>query len=221
MKWEYHEHPKFSFFKDITGEVFGELTVLGYAGVKRHPSKKTSSLWVCRCACGKEIIAHGVNLKKGTAKTCGCSRGSHHMSDTPEYIAWEAINQRCNNQENPNYKNYGARGISMCERWRSFEAFIEDVGPRPSSKHSIDREDNSGGYTPENCRWATGKIQHRNKRSNRIITIGGVSRCLVEWCEITGVSANGFIKRVKKGWADKDLLSPPISRADRLKMTKV
>lgn len=202
------ELPRYQNFCNIAGQIFSEVTVLYYTGVHLSPQGKRTSMWFCQCSCGKKFIASGNNLKRENTKTCGCSRGSHKMSDSPEWEAWSAIIQRCKNPRNPGFKNYGGRGISVCKRWEKFENFIADMGIRPEG-HSIDRTNNNGDYEPSNCKWVLNRLQHRNKRSNRLVTIGGSTRCISEWSEITGVSPNGLKKRIKNGWSEDRLLLPP------------
>src|SRR5688572_19651257 len=112
----------------------------------------------------------------------------HGMYRTPEYKIWKGMIDRCYNPNCRNYANYGGRGIAMCDRWRkSFKAFIEDMGRRPSSLHSLDRKDNSGNYGPENCRWATRSEQQRNTRQNVLLTKDGVTLTMIEWAERLGL----------------------------------
>lgn len=117
---------------------------------------------------------------------------------------------RCRNQNVRAYKNYGARGITVCERWDSFENFYEDMGPRPP-RMTLDRRDNSLGYCKENCRWITRREQARNTRANRIVEYRGESRCVAEWSEITGIPAGTLIDRLGyDGWSIEDAFNRPI-----------
>lgn len=120
---------------------------------------------------------------------------------SPEFIAWGNIVQRCCNPNSPEYRNYGGRGIKVCDRWRdSFTSFLADVGPRPSRKHSIDRRDNNGDYEPGNCRWVTSTVQNRNKRTNRLVIIGRDSRIIADWSIVSGVPAVLIESRLRRGW---------------------
>lgn len=156
---------------NILGQKFGRLTVFSYAGLNKYGR----ACWSCRCDCGNEIIAIGKDLRRNCIKSCGCLQAesrhkstSHKMSHTPEHNAWLAMKQRCYNSNNPKYKNWGGRGIRMCQRWLdSFEAFFADMGFRPSPKHSLDRIDTNGNYEPSNCRWATEKEQNENRRNSK------------------------------------------------------
>jgi hypothetical protein len=108
---------------------------------------------------------------------------------------------RCENKSSPSYKRYGAKGITICSRWRGdFVAFLADMGPRPSLSHSIDRIHNTGNYEPENCRWATKQEQANNRGSNRIIEYNGEIRTLAEWARVSGLKLTTLHNRLKKGW---------------------
>lgn len=151
-------------FTDLCGQVFGSWTV-----IKRvYPNKNNDSAWECSCACGRvRVIARG-SLVKGRSKSCGCSSvrpAKHGMHNTPEYFAWQQLKKRCLNEQDKDYPEYGGRGIRVCNEWvSSFQSFFADMGPRPSSIHSIDRIDVDGDYEPSNCRWATAKQQMNNRR---------------------------------------------------------
>lgn len=119
------------------------------------------------------------------------------------------MRQRCQNPNDRTYKNYGGRGITVCDRWlESFENFYADMGPKPSPKHSIERKDNDGPYSPENCRWATRVEQGRNRRNNRRVTIGGETKCLSEWAVVAGVCYATMLSRTRRGWLGERLLLP-------------
>jgi hypothetical protein len=181
--------PKFnSRSPNLAGLKFDRLEVLAFAG----RSKQLWTLWRCKCACGNEAIASTYALKSGGKRSCGClgrditSKRSitHGMTRSPEFRCWKAMRERCYRRNATGYKNWGGRGITVCERWRdSFENFYADMGPRPSPKHSLDRyPDNDGNYEPGNVRWATFNQQASNRRKNA--TLGVRSNSV--WIEYRG-----------------------------------
>lgn len=126
---------------------------------------------------------------------------------------------RCRNARSPYYHLYGGRGIKVCERWKGkngFLNFLQDMGRRPSPKHSIDRIDNNGNYEPGNCRWATRIEQNRNRRDNRLVTFNGQTKCIAEWCDETGLPEKSVRARLwLLGWSVEDALTTPIRALNR------
>lgn len=118
---------------------------------------------------------------------------------TKEYAVWASMRNRCNNPNNHAYENYGGRGISVCERWSTYLNFLEDMGRRPTSKHSLDRVDNNGDYSKENCKWATRVEQENNKRSNAIICIDGECQTASNWSRVSGIQSGTILKRLSEG----------------------
>ena len=123
----------------------------------------------------------------------------HGLRGTSAYVSWRGMMARCNNPGDTGYANYGGRGIRVCERWHRFINFYADMGERPAGL-TLDRKDTDGGYTPENCRWASHAEQVRNQRSNHILTVDGVSRCLTDWSRLYGIDRNTLATRLKAGW---------------------
>ena len=129
---------------------------------------------------------------------------------TREYFVWREMMSRCHRPKNKDFKNYGARGIFVCDKWRaSFLDFMADMGPRPSAKHQIDRIDNSKGYGPNNCRWSTKREQMRNMRTNVIIESNGERKTMAEWADVLGVNYNSLKARLRRGWSHADALTIP------------
>ena len=139
-------------------------------------------------------------------------KNHHGLRNTSENSAWSAMNDRCYNPKNPNYKYYGGRGITVCDRWqRSFLSFYEDMGKRPSNLYSLERLDNTLGYSPYNCVWATAKTQSRNKRSNIMLTHEGKTMCLMDWAIRLHIKPVTLYKRISTlGWSDEKALTTPV-----------
>lgn len=155
---------------DLTGKKFNFLTV-----IKLHNERSSTGtvIWLCKCDCGKETLVHASSLVSENVKSCGCYRSSrmseqntkHGMVNTPEWMSWSAMLSRCYNENSIGYKNYGGRGIKVCDRWKhSFENFYIDMGIRPGLDYSLDRKDVNGNYEPNNCRWLDKLSQTRNTR---------------------------------------------------------
>lgn len=169
--------PKVFARRNLEGQRFGNLLVLFYAGNPRFQSGLAHTAWWCQCSCGTEVIVPTGRLTNGDAKSCGCNKNQYkpthgmarHGGRAPEHLAWSHMKDRCTNPNSQAWKDYGGRGIRVCEKWiNSFEEFFACVGPRPSPKHSIDRwPNNDGHYEPGNVRWATKKEQLANRRTYR------------------------------------------------------
>jgi hypothetical protein len=177
----------------------------------------------CRCECGTVRDVPLQTLKSAPDRHCGCqvsartiaAKTTHGMSKTAEYRSWSHLKERCLNPNCADYENYGGRGIAVCDRWlNSFEAFLQDMGAKPSSGHSIDRINVDGNYEPSNCRWATGTMQGRNKRIQRIVHYQGRDMTLTEACERARVPMKLVHGRMRQqGLSFAEALSAPIMTA--------
>lgn len=204
--------------KIFVGMIFGRLTVLAYiSGTGSGHGKVT-----CVCECGVTKNIPPANLLRGLTKSCGCLRrelssrkarthGACAVKGyTPEYRLWCHILHRCLKPNDTRYKDYGGRGITVCERWRySFAEFLKDVGLRPTPKHSLDRINNDGNYEPGNVRWATGDQQLRNTRKNVNLEFNGQKMCLLDWAKHTGLLRETLQMRLRAGWSVSRALTTP------------
>jgi hypothetical protein len=218
---------------NLLGRRFGRLVV-----VAKAPSRGSSACWECQCDCGTSVVVRGGNLVAGHTKSCGCcqresaraARTTHGMSKSQEYKIWRGMLDRCENPNHTFYHLYGGRGIEICEEWHCFESFYADMGARPSPKHTLDRIDNDGGYSPANCRWATSVQQQGNRTNSRILTFRGESMCLAAWARRIGCSEEVIRARLKSGWSIERALTTPVRHwrrkhdfpvQDRLKHSEV
>jgi hypothetical protein len=193
--------------QDLTGQKFGRLTVISFS----HKTAGKNSCWHCLCDCGGKAIVRTGSLKDGKSKSCGCIRedvsrareNRQVLHGSSAYDIWLNMKARCYNKNANNYKYYGGRGITICNRWlNSFDFFIADMGVRPSTNHSIDRINNGGNYEPDNCRWAAKKEQMRNRRSNVWINVEGAVKTIAEWSEITNQKYITVLSRLRRGWPE-------------------
>ncbi len=182
--------------KDLSGKRFGRLTVIDLSS-----SENGILHWRCVCDCGNEKITTATSLSEGHVQSCGClqreSRIKHGYTGTSEHTAYVNMIRRCYDPKIPEYRNYGARGIIVCDRWlgeNGFKNFISDMGDKPTPKHSLDRYPNNttGNYEPSNCRWATFPQQQRNKRTNRWISFNGKTLILADWAREFGITRNNL-----------------------------
>lgn len=196
-------------FEEITGRKYGKFTVVAV-----HERRTERSVWRCRCECGAERLTQMRTLIDGLkCKVCDEHHlRTHGMTRTsPEFRAWSSAWDRCRNPKHPAWSNYGGRGLTVCDEWRDFQAFYKELGPRPAGM-SLDRIDNSLGYEPGNCRWATRADQANNRRVTRMITIDGRTKSLSQWCEETGVPVTRALGRMKHGWPEAEAVTDAADR---------
>ncbi len=196
---------------DLKGKKYGKLTAIEPVGKNKH----NVAIWKCRCECGNIIYRSSNVLKLGHCKSCGClgrAIPGIKIADPRLYNIWHDMVQRCNDPKSKYYKNYGARGISVCKEWLKLEPFYNWAllnGYKPNL--TIDRKDNNDDYCPDNCRWITHEEQQRNKRSNHIIEFRGKKQILTQWAQEIGISPNTLISRLKH-WSIERALTTPVNK---------
>lgn len=206
-------------FKDLTGQVFNRLTVLNLQENK-NTGNRYRKYWLCLCECGKEKIVRTDCLLNKQVQSCGCLRiekskinviknHKHKHSRTRVYGIWQKMKDRCYNKNVRSYKNYGARGISVCEDWLIPENFISWAKNNGYKDNlTIDRIDNDGNYCPENCKWSDSKQQARNRTSNILVDYEGKTLTLIELSEKTGITYSCLNARYHRGDRGNRLIRP-------------
>lgn len=190
--------------QDLAGQRFGRLVVSEYVGEKR---------WKSVCDCGGVAVSKTQNLTSGKTQSCGClqrersadMQRTHGNANTRAHNVWSNIIQRCTNPNFKQFHDYGGRGITVCDEWRDFANFLHDMG-QPPAGFTIERVNNSLGYSKENCRWATRKEQQRNRRANHIIEFNGERKCLTDWAQAYGMHPGALNNRLRAGWSIKEAL---------------
>ena len=198
----------------MINERFGRLIV-----ISQGESRNWRTYWKCKCDCGKEIEVMGKLLRNGGTKSCGCLRGekrgnqlrTHGMSESRIYNIWTIMKERCLKKYSTSYKNYGNRGIKICEEWLKFENFYKwSLENGYTEILEIDRINVNGNYEPNNCRWVTTKENANNRRNSRYITIEGITKTIRQWENEYNICPGTMSARVKSGWTGKKLLAPAI-----------
>lgn len=196
-------------FKDISGQKFGRLTAL----YRLNNHNKNCVYWLCICDCGNLKEVRGTHLRYGQIKSCGCLNHvptviKHHQWNTRLYKIYHAIKQRCYNNNHTAYKNYGKRGITICDEWlRDFQAFYNwSISNGYKEGLTIDRIDVNGNYEPSNCRWATRKEQQNNRRNTIYLTYNNKTQSISQWADELGIKANTIRTRYFQGWNYKECL---------------
>lgn len=196
------------------GDTYSQLTVIAAA-----PRKNGRNYFQCRCSCGNTLAVEKHKLVSGHTRSCGCYKIrlikersiTHGRSRSRVYGIWIQMRDRCNNPENNNYSRYGGRGITVCERWENnFDAFLNDMG-EPPTEYQLERIDNNGPYSPDNCRWATHQEQCNNRTTTLYFTYKGMNKSAAEWAREVGMGYNTLRNRiVNLGWPiEKAMTTPP------------
>ena len=199
--------------------MYGRLTAVAFAGAKPKPGGGASVVWRVICSCGVERNVCANRLRSGETKSCGClrdeltsARSSKYGGSKrhPLYKTWCDMRARCSVPRHQDYPRYGGRGIRVCERWAEFSAFADDMFASHIPGTTLDRIDNNGPYSPENCRWATRTEQSNNRRSNHQVTYAGRTLTLAQWAREVGVSADLLRYRLSSGWSVERSLTEPV-----------
>lgn len=189
------------------GDVVGRFTLVSEA--PRHGRRR---VWLCRCTCGTEKTVLDQNIRSHRTISCGCLSREVNSLTLPgrggkAYRAWADMLNRCRSSTNPSFKHYGGRGIKVDPSWEIFDNFYQDMG-EPEAGLTLERIDNSMGYGPNNCEWRPMKDQQRNKRTNRLVTIGSETLCVTQWAERSGINEMTLRSRLKRNVPVDRLLEP-------------
>ena len=198
------------------GDTCGKWTVIDVPGRRM---KHGQQIVVCQCACGTIADRSAAAFKKGTYQGClKCKKPSRlrhgHMrigQESLTHSTWRSMLDWCENPDSPSWPWYGAEGIKVCERWYTFDNFLADMGERPGKTYTLDRIDVKQDYSPGNCHWILLSWQNRNKRTNRLLTLNGITQPMVVWAEQLGISPGTIRSRLRYGWSDEDALTLPIN----------
>ncbi len=199
----------------VVGDTYGSLTVIAVGPVI---NRSCGRLFLCQCACGTVRYFRRGNLMTGNTLSCGCSKAIHpnrlrhghspRTQQSPEYSTWQQLKRRCLNPRSKSWPAYGGRGIRVHPLWQaSFEAFLRDVGLRPTPEHSIERIDNNGDYVPGNVKWATRLEQMNNTRRNHFETFNGERLTIAQWARRFGLRYAAVRNRLYKGWTIGDIVA--------------
>jgi hypothetical protein len=204
-------------FKDYTGVKFGRLEVIR----RHHQTKSGGWLWECKCDCGNTTFVSIGNLRSGDIKSCGCLLKEICKTNNLRHGFWgthlasvrNGFIQRCYNAKDKGYKNWGGRGITVCDEWRTNAASFYNWALSSGYKQglSLDRINNDGPYSPENCRWATQKEQCNNRRNSKLLTLNGVSQSPALWAKELKVNVATIYSRIYQNWTDEEILTIPIT----------
>ncbi len=201
---------------DLTGQKFGRLTALSRCEPKITIRGRRESQWLCVCECENKVVVQQNNLRSGHTQSCGClvyepNHVTHGLTLHPLYHVWASMKGRCVNPSNRNYRNYGGRGITVCQEWMdSLPAFVRDMGPTYRAGLTLDRIDNSCGYYKANCRWATRTEQQNNRRTNHTLIYNNESHTVCEWARKLHIKPRTLHTRLALGWPIEKVLTKPV-----------
>lgn len=217
-------------FEDLSGNKYNRLLVL-----KRDEECNKKIKYICQCDCGNIVSVRADSLKSGTTKSCGClhkesatltgldnikhggARRNYSQEEKRLYNIWGKIKDRCGNVNSSSYERYGGNGISYCDDWKDFKPFqIWALNNGYANNLTIDRIDNTKGYSPENCRWVDYTVQNNNRSNSIHIIIDGVDHTLPEWCRISGIPYKVAYARLRAGWDEKEAVFKEVKRNDKV-----
>jgi len=199
---------------DLAGRRFGRLTVV------RRAANFDRVYWSCVCECGAATDVDASHLVSGRTRSCGCllaearrvARVTHGRAASRIYRIWHDMHRRCEDPSRADFEHYGGRGIAVCDRWRSFDLFYRDMGDPPSGA-TLDRKDNDGPYSPDNCRWSSIKVQRNNTRRNHFLNVGGEKMTIAEAADRFAADRSVIHSRIVKGWPDElAVFGPSLAR---------
>ena len=199
---------------DLIGRRFGRLSVI------RNVRWGNKARWECLCDCGAKTLVYGTSLAEGKTTSCGCAQRDavtthgHYRGNikSPTMMSWQSMLSRCANPLHSNFRYYGGRGITVCERWHDFAAFLEDMGERPDG-YVLDRIDNDLGYEPSNCRWITAGESVNHKRNSVVLEHNGERLTIAQWARKAGVTWSTVKSRIERGWSVGNAVSLPAQRS--------
>lgn len=204
----------------FAGQKFTRWTVVSKSKSIRYVNGTSVPIWLCKCDCGSTKEVRAVHLRSGKSGSCGCLQKEiaaetsfkHGEHNAPMYVVWVALLQRCENPKNKSYKNYGARGITVCPEWHDYAIFHRDMAPAYQNGLTIDRKNNDQGYSPENCRWVSNKVNCRNRPKVLMVDWQGISLPLNDLAERYGIKQHTLYSRYRlKGWPLEKSLNHPIA----------